>query len=67
MVSDEPRATMVRELRAAGWTLIRSDGKHDVYGCPCGAHIAPLPRHRTISPGVVASIRRVIRRCQEGR
>lgn len=27
--------------------------RHDVYCCPCGRHRFALPRHRTVSPGVV--------------
>ncbi|MGH3944696.1 MAG: hypothetical protein ACRDSI_06585, partial [Pseudonocardiaceae bacterium] len=31
----------------------RATGDHDVYGCVCGQHIFPLPRHKVTSPGVV--------------
>ncbi|NJC71238.1 type II toxin-antitoxin system HicA family toxin [Planosporangium thailandense] len=35
---------------------LRSGGQHDIWICPCGQHQAPVPRHTTISAGVVASI-----------
>lgn len=40
-------------LRQHGCSTIRQTGDHEVFGCPCGQHIFPLPRHRIISPGVV--------------
>jgi predicted RNA binding protein YcfA (HicA-like mRNA interferase family) len=53
---------MVKELKGAGWTELRSDGRHTVYGCPCGKHIFPLPQsHKTISPGVVGKMRKAIK------
>ena len=54
-----PMATrrLVRCLRSAGCVLLRRSGRHDVYACPCGAHIAPVPTsHRMVSAGVVRSI-----------
>lgn len=53
MVKGMKRRDLVRALIAAGCTSIRNDGDHEVYGCPCGSHIYPVPRHREISSGVV--------------
>ncbi len=54
MVSEQPTRKMVKMFLAAGWSVLRTDGRHTVYGCPCGKHTFPLPDgHRTISPGVV--------------
>lgn len=52
------RIDVVRALRSIGATAIRDKGEHTIYGCACGEHIAPLPRHNEISPGVVASIQK---------
>jgi len=61
MVSEQPTRKMVKELKDAGWTVIRSDGRHTVYGCPCGKHTFPLPQsHKTISAGVVRKCRKAI-------
>lgn len=36
--------------------VLSDSGPHTKWGCPCGAHIAPVPRHKVISPGVVRTI-----------
>jgi predicted RNA binding protein YcfA (HicA-like mRNA interferase family) len=65
MVSEEPTRKMLKELRTAGWTEKRNDGRHALYGCPCGSHSVAVPAsHRTISPGVVRKIRQAIASCQ---
>uniref|UniRef100_UPI003F4927F4 type II toxin-antitoxin system HicA family toxin n=1 Tax=Promicromonospora sp. CA-289581 TaxID=3240013 RepID=UPI003F4927F4 len=43
-------------LRAQGCTILRDRGDHTIWGCPCGKHKAPVPRHTTITAGVVRSI-----------
>lgn len=51
----ERRRDIQRALRAAG-CVIRSDaGDHTKWICKCGAHTANIPRHGSISPGVVAN------------
>jgi hypothetical protein len=45
---------VVRALRKHGCTVLNNTGRHTKWGCPCGGHSANLPRHRTVSPGVVA-------------
>ena len=65
MVSDEPTRKMVKELRDSGWVMTRTDGRHTMYGCPCGKHALPVPTsHRMISPGVVRKIRQAIANCK---
>lgn len=65
MVSEQPTRKMVKELKAAGWELISTDGRHSKYGCPCGGHTFPLPEsHKTISPGVVRKCRKAIEECK---
>jgi predicted RNA binding protein YcfA (HicA-like mRNA interferase family) len=43
-------------LRRHGCTVLREGGRHTIWQCPDGDHLAPVPRHREISAGVVASI-----------
>ncbi|MHB1165369.1 MAG: type II toxin-antitoxin system HicA family toxin [Candidatus Nanopelagicales bacterium] len=46
-----------RALRKAGCTFLRSDGRHAVYGCPCGRHVAPVPTtHLEVTAGTIRSI-----------
>jgi predicted RNA binding protein YcfA (HicA-like mRNA interferase family) len=64
MVSEQPTRKIVREFKDAGWTVLRTDGRHTVYGCPCGKHTQPLPQsHKTISPGVVRKVRKAMEQC----
>jgi hypothetical protein len=50
------RNDVVAKLNANGCTPLRNSGGHEVWGCPCGSHTAPLPNHRSITAGVVSSI-----------
>lgn len=37
--------------------FLRSDGRHAVYGCPCGRHVAPVPTtHLEVTAGTIRSI-----------
>ena len=54
------RRDVERALRANGCSPIRNTGGHEVWGCPCGAHIAPLPRHNAISAGVVRNVEKLM-------
>ncbi len=57
---------MIKELADAGWTMLRADGRHTIYICPCRKHIIAVPTtHRMISPGVVRKIRAAIQACKE--
>ncbi|WP_211260434.1 type II toxin-antitoxin system HicA family toxin [Amycolatopsis jejuensis] len=50
------RADVITALESNGCRKLRDSGDHTVYGCPCGKHRAPVPRHNSITPGVVRSI-----------
>ena len=50
------RRDVERALRSIGATQVPNAGPHDKWRCPCGEHTAPVPRHTTISAGVVRSI-----------
>ena len=41
----------------SGCMQVRSNGRHTVFRCPCGEHVAPVPTsHRDVAAGVVRSI-----------
>lgn len=54
MASEMKRREVERRLRAADCTIKSDKGPHTKWACPCGSHSANIPRHTTISPGVVA-------------
>jgi predicted RNA binding protein YcfA (HicA-like mRNA interferase family) len=43
-------------LLAQDCKVLSERGPHTKWGCPCGAHTVPVPRHTIVSPGVVRSI-----------
>lgn len=48
---------VLKALRRQGCTLIRNNGRHDIYGCPCGKHEASVPTsHLEITAGVIRNI-----------
>jgi len=44
-----------RALLRCGGRIKSDDGIHTKWICPCGRHSTNLPRHKTMSPGVVRS------------
>lgn len=50
------RRLVVAALVRAGCVKLRDTGGHTVYGCPCGQHIAPVPRHNETTAGVIGSL-----------
>ena len=54
------RVRLIAALEANGCRSIRNKGDHEVYGCPCGQHQTPVPRHRKVAPGTVNSIEKQI-------
>ncbi len=66
VVNEESTRKMVKELRDADWSAIRSDGRHTVYGCSCGRHRIAVPdSHRMQSAGLVRKIRQAITTCEK--
>ena len=55
-----PRAMKYRDvaraLRRHGATSKSGKGSHEKWLCPCGSHIAVVPRHSVVSPGVVGDV-----------
>jgi hypothetical protein len=60
------RRLVERALRLHGCSVLRNTGRHTVWACPCGVHVAPVPRHTTISAGVVKSIQQQMECLEEG-
>lgn len=60
------RRDVEREFERQGCRPLRDKGGHQVWGCPCGGHQAPLPRHTMISPGVVRSLSKLLVCLPEG-
>lgn len=46
---------MTRALARAGCSVKSEGGAHTKWICPCGRHSANIPRHVSVSAGVVAS------------
>lgn len=66
MVSGMRYRDIERALRAQGCASRSGKGSHTVWYCPCGQHMAIVPRHRDVSPGVVGNIIRTMGCLQEG-
>ncbi|TCJ20829.1 type II toxin-antitoxin system HicA family toxin [Nocardioides jejuensis] len=56
MIKPTKRAELVKALLANGCTRLRDRGDHEVFACPCGKHMGPVPRHREITAGVCRSL-----------
>ena len=56
MMKPSKRADVVKALTANGCTSLRNRGGHEIWGCPCGEHTAPLPNHRETTVGVIRGI-----------
>ncbi len=56
MTKPQRRTEIVRTLRDNGCEPLRNVGGHEIWGCPCGKHTAPLPNHREVTAGVVRSL-----------
>ncbi|CAD5138798.1 MULTISPECIES: type II toxin-antitoxin system HicA family toxin [unclassified Microbacterium] len=59
MVSEQPTRKMVKALRAAGFTAVRTVGSHTVWAKE-NTSISVPDGHKTISPGVVRQINKAI-------
>ena len=59
MPKEQPRREVIRFLRAQGWFVLRTSGRHEVWPSDRGGRF-PLPRHSVISPGVIADLERKI-------
>ena len=58
---------VIAALNQAGCRFVRGDGRHSMYRCPCGQHVAAVPAsHRMIKAGVIRSIIRQLPCLKEG-
>lgn len=58
-MKDAKKRDVDKMLKAAGFEVIRKDGRHEVWGHQDGRTIA-VPRHSMISAGVMRKIHKVI-------
>lgn len=65
MVKEEPTRSVVKRLKAAGFTRVSTDGRHSKWQHPSGAWVPVPDSHRTISPGVVRKINQAIEQTEE--
>lgn len=49
-----------QELSKAGFTVIRTGGRHTVWASADGTQTVAIPRHRTLSPGVVRQVAKLL-------
>ena len=50
------RQRIKRRLEREGWEFVRHGSNHDIYKHPIIKDVIPLPRHRTLSPGLARAI-----------
>lgn len=60
------RRKVLSALVRHGYEVLRDTASHTVFVCPCGQHRAPVPRHGTITAGVVSSIGRQMACLEDG-
>ncbi|MGU3438286.1 type II toxin-antitoxin system HicA family toxin [Actinomycetes bacterium M1A6_2h] len=66
MVSDQPTRTVVKALKAAGFSSVRTVGSHSTWVSVDGRVKVTVPDgHRTISPGVYRKILAAIKEAQQ--
>ncbi|MFA1701654.1 type II toxin-antitoxin system HicA family toxin [Mycobacterium intracellulare] len=65
MVKEEPTRSVVKRLKAAGFTRVSTDGRHSKWQHSSGVWVPVPDSHRTISPGVVRKINQAIEQTEE--
>ncbi|WP_037084206.1 type II toxin-antitoxin system HicA family toxin [Prescottella equi] len=60
MIAEQPTRKIQKQLRDAGFHPDRTVGSHTVWKGPNGASVSVPDGHKTISPGVVRKIAKVI-------
>jgi predicted RNA binding protein YcfA (HicA-like mRNA interferase family) len=61
VIAEQPTRKVTRELRAAGFTPVRTVGSHTRWEHPSGVAISVPDGHRTISPGVYRNILKALK------
>lgn len=66
MVTEQPTRKVVKALKAAGFTSVRTVGSHSTWVSVDGAVKVTVPDgHRTISPGVYRKILAAMKEAQQ--
>jgi len=60
------RRKVLAALARHGCVVLRDTGGHTVFVCPCGQRRAPVPRHGTVTAGVVSALGRQMEGLDEG-
>jgi predicted RNA binding protein YcfA (HicA-like mRNA interferase family) len=66
VVKEEPTRTIIKRLKAAGFTRTSTDGRHSKWTHPSGVWVPVPDSHRTISPGMVRKINNAIKESEGG-
>lgn len=61
MAKEEDTRSVIKRLRAAGFTRTSTDGRHSRWTHRSGVWVPVPDSHRTISPGVVRKINKAIK------
>lgn len=56
MVKEVKQREVERFLEASGWKLARTTGGHNVWKSPDGSQTLAIPRHGTVTKGVVRQV-----------
>lgn len=67
MAKEETSRSAVKRLKAAGFELKSTDGRHSKWAHPNGAWVPVPDSHKMISPGVVRKIDRAIKESEQPR
>ena len=60
MVKEASQRDVERFLVRQGWRLLRTKGRHNVWGSPEGDDSLAIPTHGRVSPGVVRQVMRKV-------
>ena len=64
MIAGKPTRTVVKTLKAAGWSSLRTKGSHSRWVCASGRHKVTVPDgHPQISFGVLKQITAALDEC----
>jgi len=56
MVKEVKQRIVEKFLASKGWQLVRTKGGHNVWRSPDGKESLAIPRHGTVTAGVVAQV-----------
>jgi predicted RNA binding protein YcfA (HicA-like mRNA interferase family) len=66
MVKEVKLRDVERFLESSGWHLARTTGGHNVWKSPDGIQTLAIPRHGTVTKGVVRQVVRILPAAPDG-